>query len=180
MAHALTVLQLLPALESGADLSLISSESLGSQRFGTRYRYRDPDSGRLHGQVLPVDLAANAESLGATVIRADGIDEFREAITRAKALRGGPVVVHVEAEPTVYAAVHESWWDVAVSQVGITLSSLVLGAFGQATIAVALAPRLASAAGFDSSASSASSPSRSAPSPRRAASATTGLASSIP
>jgi CBS domain containing-hemolysin-like protein len=38
---------------------------------------------------------------------------------------------------------------VAVSQVGITLSSLVLGAFGQATIAVALAPQLAAAAGFD-------------------------------
>ena len=38
---------------------------------------------------------------------------------------------------------------VAVSQVGITLSSLVLGAFGQATIAIALAPRLASLAGFD-------------------------------
>jgi CBS domain containing-hemolysin-like protein len=38
---------------------------------------------------------------------------------------------------------------VAVSQVGITLSSLILGAFGQATIAVALAPRLAGAAAFD-------------------------------
>jgi CBS domain containing-hemolysin-like protein len=38
---------------------------------------------------------------------------------------------------------------VAVSQVGITLSSLVLGAFGQATIAVALAPQLAVWAGLD-------------------------------
>jgi putative hemolysin len=33
---------------------------------------------------------------------------------------------------------------VAVSQIGITLSSLVLGAYAQATLAVALAPRLAS------------------------------------
>src|SRR5687767_4018230 len=33
---------------------------------------------------------------------------------------------------------------VAVSQIGITLSSLVLGAYAQATIAVSLAPRLAS------------------------------------
>ena len=40
------------------------SESLGSQRFGTRYRYRDPSSGLLDGDVLPVDLAANAASLG--------------------------------------------------------------------------------------------------------------------
>jgi CBS domain containing-hemolysin-like protein len=38
---------------------------------------------------------------------------------------------------------------VAVSQVGITLTSLVLGAYAQATVAVALAPILASAAGLD-------------------------------
>ncbi|MDT5180485.1 MAG: hypothetical protein QOJ95_4683, partial [Mycobacterium sp.] len=35
------------------------SESLGSQRFGTSYRYRS-DDGRLDGDKLPVDLAANA------------------------------------------------------------------------------------------------------------------------
>jgi len=38
---------------------------------------------------------------------------------------------------------------VAVSQVGITLSSLVLGAFAQATFAIALAPRLVELGGFD-------------------------------
>jgi CBS domain containing-hemolysin-like protein len=38
---------------------------------------------------------------------------------------------------------------VAVSQVGITLTSLVLGAYAQATVAVALAPLLATTAGFD-------------------------------
>ena len=46
------------------------SESLGSQRFGTAYRYRS-DDGRLDGGKLPVDLAANAASLGADVIRGD-------------------------------------------------------------------------------------------------------------
>jgi CBS domain containing-hemolysin-like protein len=38
---------------------------------------------------------------------------------------------------------------VAVSQVGITLSSLILGALGQATLAVWLAPYLAANAGFE-------------------------------
>src|SRR5918992_2786007 len=56
------------------------SESLGSQRFGTRYRYRDPASGRLDGAVLPVDLAANAESLGVRVLRADGVADLREKL----------------------------------------------------------------------------------------------------
>lgn len=41
---------------------------------------------------------------------------------------------------------------VAVSQIGITLSSLVLGAYAQATIAVSLAPRLVSWFSLDSSA----------------------------
>lgn len=43
---------------------------------------------------------------------------------------------------------------VAVSQIGITLSSLVLGAYGQATIAVSLAPRLASWFSMDPTAAS--------------------------
>jgi 3D-(3,5/4)-trihydroxycyclohexane-1,2-dione acylhydrolase (decyclizing) len=41
------------------------SESVGSQRFGTAYRYRNPQTGLLDGDLLPVDLAANAASLGA-------------------------------------------------------------------------------------------------------------------
>src|SRR4029079_13856178 len=32
------------------------SESLGSQRFGTRYRYRNPQTGALDGELLPVGL----------------------------------------------------------------------------------------------------------------------------
>src|SRR3954471_23637157 len=46
------------------------SESLRSQRLGTRHRHRHPPPGRLDGDVLPVALAANAASLGAHVLRA--------------------------------------------------------------------------------------------------------------
>ena len=63
------------------------SESLGSQRFGTYYRYRNTESGLLNGDKLPIDLAANAESLGAEVIRCNGIDEFRAAIERVRRSR---------------------------------------------------------------------------------------------
>jgi TPP-dependent trihydroxycyclohexane-1,2-dione (THcHDO) dehydratase len=59
------------------------SQSLGSQRFGTNYRYRDPATGMLTGEKLPVDLGANAESLGAKVIRVKTIEEFRSAIPAA-------------------------------------------------------------------------------------------------
>ncbi|MFE3458673.1 3D-(3,5/4)-trihydroxycyclohexane-1,2-dione acylhydrolase (decyclizing) [Nocardiopsis aegyptia] len=92
------------------------SESLGSQRFGTRYRYRDPASGRLDGPVLPVDLAANAESLGARVIRADGIERFRAALAEAKAAET-TTVVHVETDLEGPNPPGSAWWDVPVSQV---------------------------------------------------------------
>ncbi|WP_152990274.1 3D-(3,5/4)-trihydroxycyclohexane-1,2-dione acylhydrolase (decyclizing) [Sphaerimonospora mesophila] len=95
------------------------SESLGSQRFATAHRFRDQATGRLEGPRLPVDLAANARSLGATVIEARGRAELDQAIKDAKAAPagGGPVVIHVETDPTVHAPGSESWWDVPVSQV---------------------------------------------------------------
>jgi 3D-(3,5/4)-trihydroxycyclohexane-1,2-dione acylhydrolase (decyclizing) len=91
---------------------------LGSQRFGTAYRYRSRD-GRLDGAPLPVDLAANARSLGAHVITVHSSGELEAAIKEAKAAPGdgGPVVIHVETDPRVYAPDSDSWWDVPVSQV---------------------------------------------------------------
>jgi 3D-(3,5/4)-trihydroxycyclohexane-1,2-dione acylhydrolase (decyclizing) len=91
------------------------SESLGSQRFGTSYRYRGSD-GRLDGAKLPVDLAANAASLGAEVIRVTTAAEFTDAVKVAKA-NDHTTVIHVETDPMIYAPDSESWWDVPVSQV---------------------------------------------------------------
>ena len=93
------------------------SEELGSQRYGTAYRYRNDESGRLDGDTLPVDLAANAESLGVHVLRAHGVDEFRSALQKGQQHEGGPVLVHVETDPLVPAPSSESWWDVPVSEV---------------------------------------------------------------
>jgi 3D-(3,5/4)-trihydroxycyclohexane-1,2-dione acylhydrolase (decyclizing) len=92
------------------------SESLGSQRFGTSYRYRDPATGRLDGATLPVDLAANAESLGAEVIRVRTIAEFRAAIARSRAAER-TTAIHVETDPLAPVPSSESWWDVPVSEV---------------------------------------------------------------
>jgi 3D-(3,5/4)-trihydroxycyclohexane-1,2-dione acylhydrolase (decyclizing) len=96
------------------------SESLGSQRFGTAYRYRD-GSGRLAGAKLPVDLAANAASLGAEVIKVSTAAEFTDAVKAAKA-NEHTTVIHVETNPLVYAPDSHSWWDVPVSQIS-TLES---------------------------------------------------------
>ena len=96
------------------------SESLGSQRFGTAYRYRGED-GRLDGNTLPVDLAANAASLGADVIRVTTAAEFSDAVKVAKAGER-TTVIYVETDPLIFAPDSQSWWDVPVSQVS-TLAS---------------------------------------------------------
>ncbi|KZE99460.1 3D-(3,5/4)-trihydroxycyclohexane-1,2-dione acylhydrolase (decyclizing) [Rhodococcus sp. EPR-157] len=99
------------------------SESLGSQRFGTAYRYRGDGGasgatgllkGRLDGGILPVDLAANAASLGVDVVRVNNGSEFTDAVKAAKASET-TTVIHVETDPLVAAPDSESWWDVPVS-----------------------------------------------------------------
>jgi 3D-(3,5/4)-trihydroxycyclohexane-1,2-dione acylhydrolase (decyclizing) len=96
------------------------SEALGSQRFGTSYRYRS-DDGRLDGGKLPIDLAANAASLGVDVVKVATAAEFGDAVKVAKA-SDRTTVIHVETDPLIPAPDSESWWDVPVSEVS-TLES---------------------------------------------------------
>jgi 3D-(3,5/4)-trihydroxycyclohexane-1,2-dione acylhydrolase (decyclizing) len=91
------------------------SESVGSQRFGTQYRYRSPETGLLDGGLLPVDLAANAESLGADVLRAATVAELRVALVKARAA-DRTTVVYVETDPLAPVPSSESWWDVPVAE----------------------------------------------------------------
>jgi 3D-(3,5/4)-trihydroxycyclohexane-1,2-dione acylhydrolase (decyclizing) len=95
------------------------SEAVGSGGFGTHYRYRNAATGELDGDVLPVDLAANAASLGARAIRADSLSAFRDALAAAKSeMRTTVVVVPVDREARVGG--YESWWDVPVAEVSTT------------------------------------------------------------
>jgi len=91
------------------------SETVGAPRFGTDYRYRG-QSGRLDGDILPVDLAANAASLGAQVLRAHTLGEFRHCLGQALASTR-TTVVHVECDLATGSPPSRSWWDVPVAQV---------------------------------------------------------------
>jgi 3D-(3,5/4)-trihydroxycyclohexane-1,2-dione acylhydrolase (decyclizing) len=92
------------------------SESLGSQRFGTAYRYRNPATGQLDGGILPVDLAANAASLGADVLRTKTVKELNEALKQARASER-TTVIYIETDPLAPVPSSQSWWDVPVSEV---------------------------------------------------------------
>jgi 3D-(3,5/4)-trihydroxycyclohexane-1,2-dione acylhydrolase (decyclizing) len=96
------------------------SRSLGLDGFGTLYRYRRDGSLPVDSDdaadYLPVDLAANAESLGAKVIRAGSIDELRAGLEAAKA-EPGVTVVAIEVDRYEGVPDYDSWWDVAVPEV---------------------------------------------------------------
>jgi 3D-(3,5/4)-trihydroxycyclohexane-1,2-dione acylhydrolase (decyclizing) len=96
------------------------SEATGSGRFGTSFRYRDDDE-QFEGDLLPVDLAANAASLGARVLSARSIGELADALKTARDA-DQTVVVHVETDPTEYVTIGGAWWDVAVAEVSTSES----------------------------------------------------------
>lgn len=92
------------------------SESLGSGGFGTHYRFRDSESGQLTGSTLPVDYAANARSLGAHVIEARTIDDFKVALEKARTA-DRTTVITIEADREARVPGYESWWDVPVAEI---------------------------------------------------------------
>lgn len=80
------------------------SETVGTERFGTRYRALDAATRNFEGrEPLPVDLAANARSYGVDVIEVapgpDATTALDEAVRRAKA-SDRTTVIHVESDPS--------------------------------------------------------------------------------
>jgi 3D-(3,5/4)-trihydroxycyclohexane-1,2-dione acylhydrolase (decyclizing) len=97
------------------------SRSVGSDGFGTHYRYRKDgsiglDSEKDPGEVLPVDLAANAESFGARVFRVKTVAGLHGALKEAKGA-DRTVVIHVPVDRYEGVPTYESFWDVPVAEV---------------------------------------------------------------
>jgi 3D-(3,5/4)-trihydroxycyclohexane-1,2-dione acylhydrolase (decyclizing) len=91
------------------------SVALGGNRFGTELRGRGEDM-QLSGENLPLDFAANAQSLGAHAVRVKTSDELTDALSEAKSQTRTCVIV-VEIDSTENIGNYESWWDVAVAEV---------------------------------------------------------------
>jgi 3D-(3,5/4)-trihydroxycyclohexane-1,2-dione acylhydrolase (decyclizing) len=102
------------------------SESIGSQRFGTQYRFRDVQTNTFDiGEKLPVDLAANAASLGIEVIQIEqttnAIVDLHAAVKKAKA-SSKATLIHINSDPLLYSPSGEGWWDVPIAHIS-TLES---------------------------------------------------------
>ncbi|MER5208567.1 3D-(3,5/4)-trihydroxycyclohexane-1,2-dione acylhydrolase (decyclizing) [Streptomyces sp. NPDC002825] len=93
------------------------SEAVGAERYGTDYRHRAAD-GTFTGPPLPVDLGANAASLGMRVLRPRTVRDLREALADARAATD-PTCVYVETETADSVSgppPAQAWWDVPVAE----------------------------------------------------------------
>ncbi|MEU9317178.1 3D-(3,5/4)-trihydroxycyclohexane-1,2-dione acylhydrolase (decyclizing) [Streptomyces sp. NPDC048295] len=101
------------------------SEQVGAERLGTAYRHRAAD-GTFTGPPLPVDLAANAGSLGMRVLRAKTVRDLREALAEARAA-DRPTCVYVETETADTVSgppPAQAWWDVPVAETAVRPSAV--------------------------------------------------------
>ncbi len=97
------------------------SRSLGQEGFGTRYARAK--AGQLPGddagedvQTLPIDLAANARSLGAHVFEPKDYDGLLKAFREAHET-DRTTVIYLRSDRYVGVPGYDSWWDVHVAEV---------------------------------------------------------------
>jgi 3D-(3,5/4)-trihydroxycyclohexane-1,2-dione acylhydrolase (decyclizing) len=119
--------ELVTAMQEGLKITLVISDNCGYQciralqvaraghAFGNEFRRRNPQSKRLDGEYLDIDLAGNAASMGARVWRASTPAEVRQALGEARAeTRTCAIVVPVEKHR--YLPPSGVWIDFATAQ----------------------------------------------------------------
>jgi 3D-(3,5/4)-trihydroxycyclohexane-1,2-dione acylhydrolase (decyclizing) len=91
------------------------SASLGSEGFGTYYRYRSEETNQLDGGLLPIDYAANAASMGAYVIKTTNVTELKAALEKAKTIDHTTLIyIEVDRKKGIPGF---AWWEVAVAEI---------------------------------------------------------------
>jgi 3D-(3,5/4)-trihydroxycyclohexane-1,2-dione acylhydrolase (decyclizing) len=90
------------------------SRACGNEGMGTDYRYRRGE--KYDGDILPVDFAANAASLGAWTTRARTAEELKAALVAGRK-RDRTSVVVIETSYDQRVPGYESWWDVPIAEV---------------------------------------------------------------
>lgn len=104
------------------------SETVGSERFGTRYRRLDDDHPDVErGQLFSIDFAANARSYGLDVIEVGGGPGAMRRLTDAvRTAKESPTatVISIVSDPLVSAPDGGGWWDVPVAEVAELASTV--------------------------------------------------------
>jgi 3D-(3,5/4)-trihydroxycyclohexane-1,2-dione acylhydrolase (decyclizing) len=94
--------------------NLQMSNGMGS--FGTEFRYRNEETGKLNGNVMKVDFAASAAGYGVKTYRVSSLEELKTAITDAQKQEVS-TLIDIKVLPKTMTNGYESWWHVGVAEV---------------------------------------------------------------
>ncbi|MBO4893566.1 MAG: 3D-(3,5/4)-trihydroxycyclohexane-1,2-dione acylhydrolase (decyclizing) [Clostridia bacterium] len=88
----------------------------GTDTFGTRFLERNPETGMLDGDIVPIDFAKIAEGYGCKAYRVTNIKELREALADSKK-QDVPVLFDIKVAHGSMSDGYDAWWRVGVAEV---------------------------------------------------------------
>ncbi|XVN15392.1 3D-(3,5/4)-trihydroxycyclohexane-1,2-dione acylhydrolase (decyclizing) [Pseudomonas corrugata] len=88
----------------------------GMDSFGTEFRFRNPDTGKLDGGFVPVDFAMSAAAYGCKTYKVKTLDELLAALADAR-LQTVSTLIDIKVLPKTMIHGYLSWWRVGVAQV---------------------------------------------------------------
>ncbi|WP_296181389.1 3D-(3,5/4)-trihydroxycyclohexane-1,2-dione acylhydrolase (decyclizing) [Pseudomonas sp. UBA1879] len=108
---------LLDNMAFGCINNLQMGNGMGS--FGTEFRYRNPETGLLDGDFVPVDFAMSAAAYGCKTYKVTTVDELEAALADARQ-QSVSTLIDIKVLPKTMIHGYLSWWRVGVAEVSTT------------------------------------------------------------
>ncbi|MBI6854995.1 3D-(3,5/4)-trihydroxycyclohexane-1,2-dione acylhydrolase (decyclizing) [Pseudomonas cichorii] len=91
----------------------------GMNSFGTEFRFRNPETGLLDGDFVPVDFAMSAAAYGCKTYKVNTLEQLREALADAQR-QTVSTLIDIKVLPKTMIHNYLSWWRVGVAEVSTT------------------------------------------------------------
>uniref|UniRef100_UPI002181FE81 thiamine pyrophosphate-dependent enzyme n=2 Tax=Pseudomonas TaxID=286 RepID=UPI002181FE81 len=88
----------------------------GMDSFGTEFRFRNPETGKLDGGLVPVDFAMSAAAYGCKTYKVKTVAELQAALADART-QSVSTLIDIKVLPKTMIHKYLSWWRVGVAQV---------------------------------------------------------------
>ncbi|KPZ24199.1 3D-(3,5/4)-trihydroxycyclohexane-1,2-dione acylhydrolase (decyclizing) [Pseudomonas syringae group genomosp. 3] len=88
----------------------------GMNSFGTEFRFRNPETGKLDGDFVPVDFAMSAAAYGCKTYKVSTAEQLHQALADAR-LQSVSTLIDIKVLPKTMIHKYLSWWRVGVAEV---------------------------------------------------------------
>lgn len=127
--------ELITSIQEGRKINLLVFDNMsfgcinnlqmgqGMGSFGTEFRHRNPETGKLDGRLLSIDFAKSGESYGCKAYTVRNEEELRKAVEDAKK-QTVSTLIDIKVLPKTMTHDYESWWRVGNAEVAAKESIL--------------------------------------------------------